>query len=107
MGMASNTSQACRRRSRSQAGSGAASRCTAARSSTAPVTPADFDLTRSATASANTALHLQLDESIELDRVLERQLLRDRLDEAADDERHRLLLAHAPAHQIEQLLLAD
>ncbi len=33
--------------------------------------------------SANRALHLQLDQPVELDRVLHRQLLGDRLDEAA------------------------
>src|SRR3954453_12166914 len=35
---------------------------------------------------ANGALHLELDEAVHLDRVLHRQLLDDRLDEAVDDE---------------------
>ena len=40
---------------------------------------------RSATASANASLHFHLDQTIELYRILQRQLLRDRLDEAAHD----------------------
>src|SRR3954451_15108286 len=36
-------------------------------------------------ALANGALHLQLDEAVHLHRVLHRQLLDDRLDEAVDD----------------------
>src|SRR5690606_37141047 len=58
-------------------------------------------------ASANAALHLQLDQSVQLDRVLQRQLPRDRLDEAAHHHRRRLLLGQPPAHQVEELLLAD
>src|SRR5687768_18567772 len=42
--------------------------------------------------SANGAFHLELDEAVHLDRVLHRQLLDDRLDEAVDDELRRLLL---------------
>src|SRR5690242_9478205 len=42
--------------------------------------------------SANASLHLQLDEPVELERVLHRQFARDRLDEAAHDHRHRLVL---------------
>src|SRR5215208_1210746 len=58
-------------------------------------------------ASANGALHLELDEAVHLDRVLHRQLLDDRLDEAVDDQLARLLLGEAAAHQVEELLLAD
>src|SRR5262245_53167051 len=107
MGVASYTSHACSRRAESHCGSPAASFSTAARSSAPSVPPFAFRLTRSATASANTPLHLELDQPVELDRVLERQLLRDRLDEAADDHRGRLFLAHAAAHEIKKLLLAD
>src|SRR5690606_12212403 len=58
-------------------------------------------------ASANAPLHLQLDESVQLDGVLQRQLLRDRLDEAAHDHRRRLVLAETATHEVEELLLAD
>src|SRR3954454_17975729 len=37
-------------------------------------------------ALANAGLHLELDEAVDLDRVLLRQLLDDRLDEAVDDQ---------------------
>ena len=47
--------------------------------------------TEAATALANGALHLQLDQAVHLDRVLHRQLLDDRLDEAVDDHGGRLL----------------
>src|SRR5690606_6037765 len=57
--------------------------------------------------SADGALHLQLDEPVELQGVLHRQLLGDRLDEAAHDHRHRLVLLHAAAHQVEELVLGD
>src|SRR5262249_41240852 len=40
----------------------------------------------------NRALHLQLDQAVHLDRVLHRQLLDDRLDEAVDDQLAGLLL---------------
>src|SRR4051812_45616534 len=56
---------------------------------------------------ADRTFHLELDEPVELQRVLHRQLARDRLDEAAHDHRHRLVLGHAAAHQVEQLVLAD
>src|ERR1700733_375783 len=52
-------------------------------------------------------VHLQLDQPVELQRVLHRELAGDRLDEAAHDHRHRLILGHAPAHQVEQLVLGD
>src|SRR5919197_3065466 len=58
-------------------------------------------------ALANGALHLELDEAVHLDRVLHRQLLDDRLDEAVDDQLRGLLLRDAARHQVEELLLAD
>src|SRR3954451_23874628 len=58
-------------------------------------------------ALANGALHLELDEAVHLDRVLHRQLLDDRLDEAVDDQLGGLLLAQPVGHQVEELLLAD
>src|SRR3954452_10875105 len=42
--------------------------------------------------SPDCTFHLQLDQSVELEGVLHRQLTRDRLDEAAHDHRHRLVL---------------
>src|SRR4029450_10149296 len=53
------------------------------------------------------AFHLQLEEPVHPARVLERQLLRDRLDEARHDHRGGLGLGEAAAHQVEELLLAD
>src|SRR3954470_5089540 len=53
------------------------------------------------------AFHLQLDEPVELEGVLHRQLARDRLDEPAHDHRHRLVLGQAAAHEVEELVLAD
>src|SRR4051794_6158527 len=57
--------------------------------------------------SPDRTFHLQLDEPVELQGVLHRQLAGDRFDEAAHDHRHRLVLGHATAHQVEQLVLAD
>src|SRR5690349_2918688 len=62
---------------------------------------------RTAANSANGALHLELDEAVHLDRVLHRELLDDRLDEAVDDQLARLVLRDAAGHLVEQLLLAD
>src|SRR5688572_31787494 len=61
----------------------------------------------SSVALPNRALHLQLDQAVHLDRVLHRQLLRDRLDEAVHDQLGRLLLVEAARLEIEELLLAD
>src|SRR3954453_4864621 len=58
-------------------------------------------------ALANGALHLQLDEPVHLDRVLHRELLDGRLDEAVDDQLGGLLLAQPVGHEVEELLLAD
>ena len=48
-----------------------------------------------------------LDEAVELEGVLHRELLGDRLDEAAHDHRHRLVLGQPAAHQVEELVVAD
>src|SRR5215210_3087270 len=53
------------------------------------------------------ALHLQLDQSVQLDRVLERQFLGDGLDEAVDDHGHGLLFGEPATHEVEELVLAD
>src|SRR3954449_2512485 len=58
-------------------------------------------------ALANGALHLQLDQAVHLHRVLHRELLDDRLDEAVDDQLGGLLLAQPVGHEVEELLLAD
>src|SRR3954453_1433349 len=63
--------------------------------------------TEAATALANGTLHLQLDQPVHLDRVLHRQLLDDRLDEAVDDELAGLLLVQPVGHEVEELLVAD
>src|SRR3954465_14142411 len=62
---------------------------------------------RTAASSANGALHLELDEAVHLPRVLHRELLDDRLDEAVDDQLAGLVLRDAAAHQVEELLLAN
>src|SRR5581483_3259484 len=53
------------------------------------------------------AFHLQLDEAVQLDRVLHRQLLHDRLDEAVDDHLRGIDLAQPAALQVEELVLTD
>ncbi|OEI69675.1 Uncharacterized protein Cus16_0284 [Curtobacterium sp. ER1/6] len=55
---------------------------------------------------ADGSFHAHLDELVEFERVLHRELAGDRLDEATDDHRHRLVLRHAAGHQVEELLLA-
>src|SRR5690606_15346207 len=55
----------------------------------------------------NRSFHLQLDEPVQFQRVLHRQLASDGLDEAAHDHRHGLVLVQAAAHQVEELVLAD
>src|SRR5918911_1464322 len=59
------------------------------------------------TALPHRPFHLQLDQPVHLDRVLERELLRDRLDEAAHDHRRGLGLGEPARHQVEELLFAD
>src|SRR5919108_519347 len=58
-------------------------------------------------ALANGALHLQLDQAVHLHRVLHRELLDDRLDEAVDDQLRGLVLGETVRHEVEKLLLAD
>src|ERR1017187_1155336 len=58
-------------------------------------------------ASAYAADHLQLDQAVELDRVLHRQLLGDRLDEAVDDHRRGLILGEAARAHVEELVVGD
>ncbi len=55
--------------------------------------------------SADRALHLQFDESVEFERVFHREFARDGLDEAANDHRGCLEFVHASAHQVEELIL--
>src|SRR5215218_5886868 len=57
--------------------------------------------------SANRALHLQLDQAVQLDGVLHRKLLGDRLDETVDDHLGGLLLVQPAGLEVEDLLLAD
>src|SRR5699024_7719820 len=52
-------------------------------------------------------LPLQLDQAVQLQGVLHRELAGDGLDEAPHDHGHRLGLIHAAAHQVEELLLGD
>ena len=56
---------------------------------------------------ADRPLHLKLDQPVQLERVFHRQFARDRLDEAAHDGGRGLILGHAAAHQVEQLVLGD
>src|SRR5919202_5527568 len=56
---------------------------------------------------ANASFHLQLDEPVHLHRVLHRQLLDDRLDEAVDDQLRRLVLGDAVGNEVEKLLPAE
>src|SRR5439155_529376 len=51
--------------------------------------------------------HLELDEAVELDRVLHRQLLGHRLDEPVDDHRGGLVLREAARLHVEQLRVGD
>src|SRR3954451_10612465 len=63
--------------------------------------------TKPAIGLADAVDHLELNESVQLDGVLHRQLLRDRLDEAVHDHRCRLLLGEAARLQVEELLVGD
>src|SRR5919199_6797593 len=58
-------------------------------------------------ALSDRAFHLQLDQAVQLDGVLERQLLGYGLDKAVDDHSHGLLLGEPAAHEVEELVLAD
>src|SRR5258707_10252922 len=59
------------------------------------------------TGLANRALHLQLDQPVHLDCVLQWKFLRDRLDEAAHNHGARLRFTEAARHEVEELLLAN
>src|SRR3989442_11359535 len=56
---------------------------------------------------AHTAGHLQLDQAVELNRILHGEFLGDRLNEAVDDQRVGLGLIQATAHQVEELVVTD
>src|SRR6266480_6526946 len=56
---------------------------------------------------AHTARHLQLDQAVQLNRVLHGKLLGNRLNEAVDDQRVGLRLIEATAHQVEELVVTD
>src|SRR5439155_25977320 len=60
-----------------------------------------------AEALADGPRHLELHQAVQLDRVFHRKLFGNWLDEAVDDHVRGLGLSQAPAHQIEQLLVAD
>ena len=66
-----------------------------------------FPLIKRGCRLAHTARHLQLDQPIQLNRVLHGEFLRDRLDEAVDDQRIGLGLIQASAHQVEELVVTD
>src|SRR6202166_2308390 len=85
IGMRSYAANAVRRRSRSQSGS---------------PWPAFSRVSRVSAKLAYRALHLELDEAVQLHRVLERKLLGERLDEAVDDHRLGLGARDAAAHQV-------
>src|SRR6056297_3100047 len=53
------------------------------------------------------ALHLEFDEPVELDGVLDRQLLRDRLDEPRDDHLFRVVVVETARLEVEDVLVAD
>src|SRR6056297_2153211 len=52
-------------------------------------------------------LHLEFDETVEFDRVLDGQFLRDRLDEAGDDHLLGVVVVQAAALEVEHVLVAD
>ena len=56
---------------------------------------------------AHAARHFELDQPIQLNRVLHRQLLGDRFDEAIDDQRIGFRLVETTAHQVEELIFSD
>jgi hypothetical protein len=53
------------------------------------------------------AFHLKLDQAVHFDGIFHRKFPDERLNEAGDNHRDGLLLAHASAHQVEQLLFSD
>src|SRR5215208_3168839 len=74
---------------------------------TTPFVPEELLLARRAFALSDRSDHLELDQPVELDGVLHRQLLGDRLDEAVDDHRGGLLLRQPAAAEVEELLVGD
>ena len=56
---------------------------------------------------ADTSLHLQIDESLQLHAVFHRELLHEIVDEAVDAEAHRLGFGEAALHEVEDLVGAD
>src|ERR671911_3037831 len=56
---------------------------------------------------ADRAFHLQLDQAVQLDGVLQRKLLRDGLDKAVDDHRYGFLFGESAAHEVEELVFTD
>lgn len=62
---------------------------------------------RSYTILADRAFHFELDEAIELNRILHGQLLHERIEEAVHDHGARFLFVHAAGREIIQLLLGD
>src|SRR6266496_6398761 len=56
---------------------------------------------------AHTAGHLQLDQAVQLNRVLHGEFPGDRLNEAVDDQRVGLGLIQATTHQVEELVVTD
>src|ERR671920_330511 len=56
---------------------------------------------------ADRAFHLQLDQAVQLDGVLQRKLLGYRLDKAVNDHRYGLFLGEPAAHEVEELVFAD
>src|SRR5918994_1530808 len=97
---------ASRRRARSQSGSPRArdQAVTAAWSRSLRVS---VSMLVSVIALADRPFHLQGDEAVELERVLHRQLLGDRLDEPAHDHGCRLGLRGAAGAEVEELVVAD
>src|SRR6266700_7721636 len=55
----------------------------------------------------NTAGHFQLDQAVQLNRVLHWELFGDRLDEAVDNQRVGFRLIQTTTHQVEELLITD
>src|SRR5215207_795651 len=72
-----------------------------------PAPPNLYTITLARRTLPDRALHLELDQAVQLDGVLQGKLLGYRLDEAVDHHRHRLLLGEPAAREIEELVLAD
>src|SRR6056297_656790 len=57
--------------------------------------------------SPERALHLEFDEPVELNGVLDGQFLRDRLDEPRDDHLFRVVVVETARLEVEDVLVAD